>query len=39
VIRGYADLQSVIHTDGWSGYDGLVDLGYARHHRVNHGNN
>jgi len=29
----------VIHTDGWSGYDGLVDLGYARHHRVNHGKN
>jgi transposase-like protein len=38
-IRGHADLESVIHTDGWSGYDGLVDLGYARHHRVNHGKN
>jgi transposase len=39
VIRGHADLESVIHTDGWSGYDGLVDMGYARHHRVNHSNN
>ena len=28
VIRGKADLNSVIHTDGWSGYDGLVDLGW-----------
>jgi transposase len=39
VIRGHADLESVIHTDGWSGYDGLVDLGYERHHRVNHSSN
>ena len=39
VIRGHADLNSVIHTDGWSGYDGLVDLGYERHRRVNHGKN
>jgi transposase-like protein len=38
-IRGHSDLESVIHTDGWSGYDGLVDLGYERHHRVNHSNN
>lgn len=38
-IRDHADLESVIHTDGWSGYDGLVDLGYERHHRVNHSNN
>ena len=25
--------------DGWSGYDGLVDLVLAKHFRVNHGNN
>ncbi|HEY1256971.1 MAG TPA: IS1595 family transposase [Terracidiphilus sp.] len=37
VIRGHAELDSTIHTDGWSGYDGLVDLGYARHFRVYHG--
>lgn len=39
VIRGKADLNSVIHTDGWSGYDGLVDLGLAKHFRVNHSHN
>jgi transposase-like protein len=39
VIRGHAELDSTIHTDGWSGYDGLVDLGYARHFRVHHGDN
>lgn len=39
IIRGKADPSSVIHTDGWPGYDGLVDLGLAKHFRVNHGNN
>ncbi|MCL2474999.1 MAG: IS1595 family transposase [Chloroflexi bacterium] len=39
IIRGHADIQSVIHTDRWRGYDGLVDLGYEKHFRVNHGNN
>ena len=39
VIRGKADLNSVIHTDGWLGYDGLVDLGLAKHFRVNHSHN
>ena len=32
-------MESVIHTDGWRGYDGLVDIGYDKHYRVNHGNN
>lgn len=36
VIRGHID-PSVIHSDGWRGYDGLVDLGYKKHFRVNHG--
>jgi len=36
IIRGRADIESVIHTDGWRGYDGLVDLGYEKHFRVNH---
>ena len=39
IIRGQADIESVIHTDGWRGYDGLVDLGYEKHYRVNHGDN
>jgi transposase len=38
VIRGRVDPSSVIHSDGWRGYDGLVDLGYKKHFRVNHRN-
>ena len=36
-IRGKVSLDTIIHSDGWPGYDGLVDVGYARHLRVNHG--
>ncbi len=39
VIRGRVSLESVIHSDGWRGYNGLVDLGYQKHFRVNHGEN
>ncbi len=39
ILRGRVELESVIHSDGWRGYDGLVDLGYQRHFRVEHGNN
>jgi transposase len=39
IIRGRADIESVIHSDGWRGYDGLVDLGYEKHFRVNHSEN
>ena len=38
-IRGRVDLDTIIHSDGWRGYDGLVDLGYAKHLRVHHGDN
>ena len=38
IIRGHADINSVLHTDGWRGYDGLVDVGFEKHFRVNHGN-
>ena len=37
IIRGRVDPDSVIHSDGWRGYNGLVDLGYKKHYRVNHG--
>ena len=37
IIRGRVDLDSVIHSDGWRGYNGLVDLGYKKHYRVHHG--
>ncbi len=39
IIRGKADIVSIIHTDRWRGYDGLVDVGFDKHLRVNHGNN
>ena len=39
IIRGRVSIESVIHSDGWRGYDGLVDLGYEKHYRVNHGDN
>ena len=39
IIRGRVKLESIIHSDGWRGYDGLVDLGYQKHFRVEHGNN
>ena len=39
ISRGKVDPNSIIHTEGWRGYDGLVDIGLAKHFRVNHGNN
>ncbi len=38
-IRGKVALQSMILSDGWRGYNGLVDVGYAKHLRVHHGEN
>lgn len=35
VIRGKIALNSVVYTDGWRGYDGLVDIGYGKHLRIN----
>ena len=37
IIRGKVDIDSVIHSDGWRGYNGLVDVGYEKHFRVEHG--
>jgi transposase len=39
VIRGRVRPESVLHTDGWRGYDGLVDLGFDKHFRVSHSDN
>jgi len=39
IIRGRVAPETVIHSDGWRGYDGLVDVGYSKHFRVNHGQN
>jgi transposase len=37
IIRGRVDVDAVINSDGWPGYNGLVDLGYG-HFRVDHAN-
>jgi len=37
IIRGKVQPKSIIHSDGWRGYDGLVDVGYDKHYRVHHG--
>lgn len=29
----------VVHSDRWRGYDGLVDAGFSKRYRVNHGAN
>jgi len=39
IIRGHVAAESIIHSDGWRGYDGLVDVGYKKHFRVNHSDN
>jgi transposase len=39
IIRGRISPEAVIHSDGWRGYDGLVDVGYSKHFRVEHGAN
>jgi transposase len=36
IIRGRVAPGSVVHTDGWRAYDGLVDVGYGKHYRVRH---
>jgi len=39
IIRGKISIESIIYSDGWRGYNGLVDVGYDKHFRVNHGKN
>ena len=36
IIRGIVSTEAILHTDKWRGYDGLVDVGYDRHMRINH---
>ena len=36
IIRGRVGVEAELHSDGWSGYDGLVDVGYSKHFRVKH---
>ncbi|MFH0854863.1 MAG: IS1595 family transposase [bacterium] len=37
IIKGKIDTSTVIYSDGWRSYDSLVDVGYDKHFRVNHG--
>lgn len=39
IIRGKVEPDSIIYSDGWRGYNGLVDVGYGKHLRVDHGRN
>lgn len=34
VIRGKVSLESIIFTDGWIGYSGLLDMGFEKHFRI-----
>ena len=36
IITGRIDLESTIYSDSWSGYSGLVDVGYDKHSRINY---
>jgi len=39
VIRGKVELKSIIYSDGWRGYNGLVDVSYGKHLRIDHSKN
>ena len=39
IIKGKTIIDSVIHSDGWCGYNCLVDFGYKKHFRVHHSKN
>ena len=39
IIRGRVSIDAAINSDGWRGYDGLVDVVYSKHFRVNHHDN
>jgi transposase len=39
IITGKLSPRAILYTDKWRGYDGLVDVGYDKHYRVNHSDN
>ena len=39
LLVGKTGVESVVHSDGWRGYNGLVDFGYKKHFRVHYGKN
>jgi len=36
IITGKIDAKSTVYSDSWSGYNGLVDVGYNKHFRIRH---
>jgi transposase-like protein len=36
IVKGKVNLQSVIHTDAFRSYDGIVHLGFQKHYRILH---
>ena len=36
IIKGKLGMDSVINSDSWKSYNGLVDLGYRKHYRLDH---
>ena len=39
IIRRRVEPDTVIHSDGWRGYDSLVDIGFDKHFRAHHDEN
>ncbi len=39
IVTGKISKNTVIYSDGWRGYNGLVDVGYDKHFGVNHSKN
>lgn len=40
ILSEFSDLdESIIYSDRWKAYDGLVDYGAKAHHRVKHSKN
>ena len=39
IIKGKVPTDSVIYTDDFKTYDGLVNFGFKKHHRIKHGEN
>jgi transposase-like protein len=38
IVRARVFAGSVIHSDCWRGYKGLVDIGYKKHYPIHHSN-
>ncbi len=39
IIKGKIDYSAIIYSDRWRGYDGLVEVDYNKHFRMQHGSN